>query len=68
MCGVHGQFERGDLIDLVTSERQLVARGLVRFSKVETDIIKGCHSSEIATLLDFDCGSEVLHRDDLVLF
>ncbi|MBB1397305.1 glutamate 5-kinase [Pseudoalteromonas sp. SG44-8] len=66
--GVHGQFERGDLIDLVTSDQQLVARGLVRFSKAETDTIKGCHSSEITKLLAFDCGSEVIHRDDLVLF
>ncbi|WP_210795091.1 glutamate 5-kinase [Pseudoalteromonas ostreae] len=66
--GVRGQFERGDLIDLVTSDQQLVARGLVRFSKAEIDIIKGCHSSEIAKLLAFDCGSEVIHRDDLVLF
>ena len=64
---VIGQFARGDLINVVDSQHQLVARGLVRFSHNEVDKIKGCHSSQIAQLLDFDCGAEVLHRDDLVL-
>ncbi|MGS0534773.1 glutamate 5-kinase [Pseudoalteromonas sp. SaAl2] len=63
-----GQFSRGDLVDLVDLNYQLVARGIARFDSQEVDKIKGCHSTKIVQLLDFDCGAEVIHRDDLVLF
>ncbi|MGO3300114.1 MAG: glutamate 5-kinase [Pseudoalteromonas sp.] len=63
----HGQFERGDLIELASQDKQLVARGLVRFSQTEIAKIKGCHSSEIAQLLGLDYATEVIHRDDLIL-
>jgi glutamate 5-kinase len=62
-----GNFERGDLIDLIDSNNVVIARGLTRFSNTEIDKIKGAHSKNIAQLLSYDAGSEVLHRDDLVL-
>ncbi len=62
-----GNFERGDLIDLIDSNNVVIARGLTRFSNTEINKIKGAHSKNIAQLLSYDAGSEVLHRDDLVL-
>ncbi|MBW4964968.1 glutamate 5-kinase [Pseudoalteromonas sp. CR1] len=62
-----GDFERGDLIDLIDTNNQVIARGLTRFSRSEVNKIKGAHSNNIAQLLSYDAGSEVLHRDDLVL-
>lgn len=62
-----GDFERGDLIDLIDTNNQVIARGLTRFSRSEVNKIKGTHSKNIAQLLSYDAGAEVLHRDDLVL-
>ena len=62
-----GDFERGDLIDLIDNDNQVIARGLTRFSRSEVNKIKGAHSKNIAQLLSYDAGAEVLHRDDLVL-
>ena len=62
-----GDFERGDLIDLIDTNNQVIARGLTRFSRSEVNKIKGAHSKNIAQLLSYDAGAEVLHRDDLVL-
>ena len=62
-----GRFERGDLIDLIDANNQVIARGLTRFNQVEVNKIKGAHSEQIGELLDFDSGAVVLHRDDLVL-
>ncbi|KTF15746.1 glutamate 5-kinase [Pseudoalteromonas sp. H105] len=63
-----GAFNRGELVDLVDLNSQLVARGIVRFNHQEIEQIKGCHSKEIISVLGFDCGSAIIHRDDLVLF
>ncbi|MBQ4832007.1 glutamate 5-kinase [Pseudoalteromonas sp. MMG010] len=62
-----GQFERGDLIDLIDNNNHVVARGLTRFSYSEVVKIKGAHSTQIACLLGYDNAPEVLHRDDMVL-
>ena len=62
-----GEFERGDLINLIDVNQQIIARGLTRFSHLEIDKIKGAHSNQISHLLDYDSGVEVLHRDDMVV-
>ncbi|WP_409423779.1 glutamate 5-kinase [Pseudoalteromonas sp. RW-H-Ap-1] len=62
-----GEFERGDLINLIDVNEQIIARGLTRFSHLEIDKIKGAHSNQISHLLDYDSGVEVLHRDDMVV-
>ena len=62
-----GEFERGDLINLIDVNQQIIARGLTRFSHLEIDKIKGAHSNQISQLLDYDSGVEVLHRDDMVV-
>ena len=62
-----GEFERGDLINLIDVNEQIIARGLTRFSHLEIDKIKGAHSNQISQLLDYDSSAEVLHRDDMVV-
>lgn len=62
-----GEFERGDLINLIDVNQQIIARGLTRFSHLEINKIKGAHSNQISQLLDYDSGVEVLHRDDMVV-
>ena len=62
-----GEFERGDLINLIDVNQQIIARGLTRFSHLEIDKIKGAHSNQISQLLDYDSSAEVLHRDDMVV-
>lgn len=64
---VKGQFERGDVIEVVTCQGQCIAKGLVNFNHQEIDQIKGCHSSQITQLLAFAPSSEVIHRDDMIL-
>lgn len=68
ISGTYGEFQRGDLIEVISTDEQLIGRGLVRFNHHEVAKIQGHHSSEIMQLLGFDCGNAVIHRDDLVLF
>lgn len=62
-----GDFQRGDLVRVVDMLGQEVARGLVNYSQVDLQQIRGVRTDQIESILgrrDFD---EVIHRDNLVL-
>lgn len=62
-----GQFQRGDLIELKSSQGRVIAKGLVAFDSQELQKIKGLHSTEISEALGYQGANVVIHRDDLVL-
>jgi glutamate 5-kinase len=57
---VHGDFDVGATVDVMTLDSQLVARGTVRYASSELDDAKGRPAAEFA-------GREVIHRDQLVV-
>jgi len=63
---VEGFFEKGDHV-IVKNEKNIeLARGLVSFSSVEIEKIKGFHSSKIKNILGYSSREEVILKDDLV--
>ena len=64
---IEGEFERGDIVDIYDAEGSHLGCGLVNYSSGEVSLIKGAHSGKIATLLDFDYGPEVVHRNNLAV-
>ncbi len=62
-----GDFVRGDIVDIYDLENVRLACGIVNYSAEELQAIKGLHSDEIAERLGKDYGSEVIHRNNLVL-
>jgi glutamate 5-kinase len=64
---IEGKFDRGDLVDIYDTEDSHLGCGLVNYSSSDVAIIKGAHSGKIATLLGFDYGPEVVHRDNLAV-
>ena len=65
---VVGEFGAGELISVEDRGRNQVARGLVRYGSNEIRKILGRKTFEIAGILEVDGASEVVHRDDLVVF
>ena len=65
---VQGNFEEGDLIHVLGTGPQPIARGLVRFSSDELRLVLGRKTSEIAEILGHRRTYEVIHRDDMVVF
>jgi glutamate 5-kinase len=55
-----GDFENGDVVDVVDEGGTQRARGIVRVSATDLNAGLGLHTS--------DLGTEVIHRDDLVVF
>lgn len=65
--GVEGGFERGDAVRLCDLSGREFAKGVINYSLAELLRIMGKKSSEIAEVLGYKYGDEVVHRDNLVL-
>jgi len=64
---VEGRFEQGDIVNIDNQEGTRLGCGITNYSSTDIEIIKGVRSGEIATLLGHDYGSEVVHRNNLVV-
>ncbi len=64
---VEGEFQRGDVVVIYDHKGSILGCGITNYSTSDIHIIKGAHSKEIATLLGYDYGSEVVHRNNLVV-
>jgi len=62
-----GNFERGDLIDVFDSQGNRLGSGITNYSAEDIDKIKGLHSRRITNILGYDYGSEVIHKNNLVI-
>lgn len=62
---VAGEFHRGDLIEIVDAQDRPVARGLCQYGAAEVRRLVGRHSRDIASILGYSYGDEIVHRDDL---
>ena len=64
---VEGKFQRGDIVNIYSPDGSRLGCGITNYSSADIEVIKGAHSGEIATLLGYDYGSEVVHRNNLVV-
>ena len=68
--GIHrfeGNFERGDAVRLCDLEGQEFAKGVTNYTSTELERIKGRNTREILSVLGYQYGDEVVHRDNLVI-
>jgi glutamate 5-kinase len=63
---VEGDFERGDVINIVNPENEKIGFGQVNYSSDEVKKIKGKHSTTIADHLGYSMEDEVIHQDNMV--
>lgn len=64
---VHGEFERGDIVDIADSTGSKLGSGISNYSSTELGRIIGAHSEQITEILGHDYGTEVVHRNNLAL-
>jgi len=64
---VRGKFRIGDPVACVDSTGRTVARGLTAYASDAVERIARRQTREIAQMLGYSNGDEVIHRDDLVL-
>ena len=64
---VEGIFQRGDIVDICDAKGGKLGSGITNYTANEVQSIKGAHSANINDLLGYDSGSEVVHRNNLVI-
>jgi len=64
---IGGKFQRGDIVNICDTEDNRLGCGITNYSSADIDLIKGAHSKKIVTLLGYDYGSEVVHRNNLMV-
>ena len=64
---VEGEFQRGDVVTVYDHKGSILGCGITNYSSADIGTIRGAHSKKIATLLGYDYGSEVVHRNNLVV-
>jgi len=64
---IEGEFQRGDIVNIYNPQGSRIGCGITNYSSADIKVIKGVHSGKIATLLGYDYGSEVVHRNNLVV-
>ena len=64
---IEGSFQRGDIVNIYDAGGKLLCCGITNYTSTDIEVIKGLHSGKISTLLGYDYGSEVVHRNNLVV-
>jgi glutamate 5-kinase len=64
---VHGTFDEGECVTCLDDRGRAFARGLVNYSSLALERIKGVRTSAIEQILGYKVSDEVIHRDDLAL-
>ena len=67
VTAVHGDFDRGDVIQVRDPAGAEIARGLSNYSATQARRIMRRPSSEIESLLGFSEEPELIHRDNMVV-
>lgn len=67
ITGVSGTFAAGDIVNIVDSGENILARGVAAYSDAEVRAIAGKSSDEVKPLYPGRKRFEVIHRDNLVL-
>jgi glutamate 5-kinase len=62
-----GKFGRGDVVEIYDTAGTQIGCGITNYSVADIVIIKGAQSDKIGSLLNFDYGPEVVHRNNLAL-
>jgi glutamate 5-kinase len=67
VVAVEGDFESQDAVVVCNQAGTEIARGVVNYSRLELDKVKGQQSDAIAAILGYPSPETVIHRDNLVV-
>src|SRR5690606_41087892 len=65
-----GEFRRGDLVEVLLRDEhgtRRIARGVSQYAAGDIRRIAGRHTNDIQSVLGYNYGGNIVHRDDMVL-
>ncbi|MDP4033151.1 MAG: glutamate 5-kinase [Pseudorhodobacter sp.] len=67
VLAAQGSFGRGDPVAILGPAGEVLGKGLVRYTALETRAIAGHRSGDIAAILGYAGRAALIHRDDMVI-
>ena len=64
---VNGEFERGDVVEILDSQQKALGMGIIAYSSQDAQKIIGKPSNETPDILGYTGRDEIIHRNDMVL-
>jgi len=64
---VSGHFSRGDIVAIKNQAKKIIGWGIANYSSQEISKIKGMKTKDVGDVVDKNYGSEVIHRNNLVI-
>lgn len=64
---VEGDFQAGDIVEVIGPEGKVIARGIVNYSADDIRKVKRLHSRDVPRILGRPGAEEVIHRDNMVV-
>ena len=64
---VEGDFKRGDTVEIIHQNGNVLGRGLIALSSSDAKLVMGKKSEKIEEILGYKGRSEIIHRDDMVI-
>jgi glutamate 5-kinase len=68
VTAIDGEFDRGAHVRIVSPDSKPIAAGITNYGSQEIQQLIGVKSSQIATVLGYTYGEEIIHRDNLAVF
>jgi glutamate 5-kinase len=66
VCGLAGNFARGEIVIVKDQQQKALARGIINYKSSDIEAIQGRHSTDIEAVLGYNYGDTLIHRDNLV--
>ena len=67
VTAIHGEFQKGDAVSVLTQDQKELARGLSNYAAYEAKKIMRRQSIDFEGILGYSGSEEMIHRNDLVL-
>ena len=64
---VEGDFKRGDTVEIIHKNGNILGRGLIALSSSDTKLVMGKQSEKMEEILGYKGRSVIIHRDDMVI-
>jgi glutamate 5-kinase len=67
VLSARGEFKKDDIISVTGPDGREFARGIINYSREDMDKIKGLKTAQIAKVLGYKNGDEIVHKDNLAI-
>ena len=67
LVGSSGTFERGDVVEVRAESGARLAVGITNYSLEDANRIRGVQSEDINSILGYEYGHELIHRNNMVV-